>query len=155
MNFYLKETVFAPVFGLFAAKRTAFYCKQPEKWCKCRFWGIYIHFTCMYNAPPFASEPTFARIDFLRQGERLVIGKGTQNVKFLTENQTKEMMPHTSSWLTAQKARRLTTASASGCRACCTHQRRQYHGNVQVARHWQPVFNLQRKVLKVFRSIVV
>ena len=30
------------------------------------------------------------------------------------------MMPHTSSWLTAQKARTLTTASASGCRACYT-----------------------------------
>ncbi len=27
MNFYLKETVFAPVFGLFAAKRTAFWYK--------------------------------------------------------------------------------------------------------------------------------
>ena len=26
MNFYLKETAFAPVFGLFAAKRTAFWC---------------------------------------------------------------------------------------------------------------------------------
>ena len=26
MNFYLKKTAFAPVFGLFAAKRTAFWC---------------------------------------------------------------------------------------------------------------------------------
>jgi len=27
MNFYLKETAFAPAFGLFAAKRTAFWYK--------------------------------------------------------------------------------------------------------------------------------
>ena len=39
--------------------------------------------------PLFVSKQTFARIDFLRQGERLVDEKGTYYVKFLTENQTK------------------------------------------------------------------
>ena len=39
--------------------------------------------------PLFASKQTFARIDFLRQGERLVDEKGTYYVKFLTKNQTK------------------------------------------------------------------
>ena len=40
---------------------------------------------------PFCIKTTFARIDFLRQGARLVSGKGTHNVKFLTENQTKQV----------------------------------------------------------------
>ena len=39
--------------------------------------------------PFFAPKQTFARIDFLRQGERLVDEKGTYYVKFLTKNQTK------------------------------------------------------------------
>ena len=73
----------------FAPKRTAFYCKQPEKWCKWRFRRIYIHFACMYNVPLFASKPTFARIDFLRARQRLVNGKGTQNVKKRSKNITK------------------------------------------------------------------
>jgi len=49
MNFYLKRPPFAPVFGLFAAKSTAFWCKihcvlvqnalrfgakRKVKWCK-------------------------------------------------------------------------------------------------------------------------
>ncbi|MFC2814072.1 MAG: hypothetical protein ACFN4S_09700, partial [Prevotella conceptionensis] len=33
---------------------------------------------------PFSSKPTFARIDFLRQGGRLVNEKATQDVKFPT-----------------------------------------------------------------------
>ena len=40
--------------------------------------------------PLFASKQTFARIDFLRQGERLVDEKGTYYVKFLAKNQTKQ-----------------------------------------------------------------
>ena len=42
--------------------------------------------------PLFASKQTFARIDFLRQGERLVDEKGTYYVKFLTKNQTKQTL---------------------------------------------------------------
>ena len=37
----------------------------------------------------FASKQTFSRIDFLRQDRRLVDEKGTHNVKFVAENQTK------------------------------------------------------------------
>ena len=51
-----------------------------------------IHFACIYNQPHFASKQTFARIDFLRQGERLVSRKGTRNVKILAENKTKEVV---------------------------------------------------------------
>ena len=42
-----------------------------------------------HTAPPFASKQTFARIDFLRQGEQLVEKKATYGVKFLTEKLTK------------------------------------------------------------------
>ena len=42
--------------------------------------------------PLFASKQTFARIGFLRQGERLVDEKGTYYVKFLTKNQTKQAL---------------------------------------------------------------
>ena len=40
----------------------------------------------------FASKQTFARIGFLRQGERLVDEKGPYYVKFLTKNQTKQTL---------------------------------------------------------------
>ena len=43
----------------------------------------------------FVSKRTFARIDFLRQGEHLVDKKGTYEVKYLTKNWTKVLMPHT------------------------------------------------------------
>jgi len=46
------------------------------------FWRIHIY-------PPFASKPTSARIDFLRQVGRLVHRKGTHNVKTCTEKLTK------------------------------------------------------------------
>jgi len=42
----------------------------------------------MYNQSLFASKQTFARIDFLRQDERLVRKKGTHNVKIYTEIMT-------------------------------------------------------------------
>ena len=42
----------------------------------------------MYNQPPFASKQTFARIDYLRQGGRLVSKKGTHNVKVCAKNFT-------------------------------------------------------------------
>ena len=43
----------------------------------------------MHNYLLWASKQTFARIDFLRQGERLVDKNGTHGVKFLTEKLTK------------------------------------------------------------------
>ena len=42
----------------------------------------------MYNYPLFTPKQTFARIDFLRQGARLVDEKGSHNVKIYTEKFT-------------------------------------------------------------------
>ncbi len=42
----------------------------------------------MYNYPLFASKQTFARIDFLRQDERLVRKNGTHSVKIFAEIMT-------------------------------------------------------------------
>ena len=43
----------------------------------------------MHNYLLLAPKQTFARIDFLRQDDRLVDKKGTHGVKFLTEKLTK------------------------------------------------------------------
>ena len=43
----------------------------------------------MYNYPPVASKQTFARIDFLRQGWRLVDKMPTHNVKIYAEKLTR------------------------------------------------------------------
>ena len=45
----------------------------------------------MHNCPLLAPKQTSARIDFLRQGERLVDKNGTHNVKILTESWTKRL----------------------------------------------------------------
>ena len=58
-------------------------------WYKWRLLEINIHFIVFTDQPLLASKQTFARIDFLRQGERLVTRKGTYNVKFSTEKLTK------------------------------------------------------------------
>ena len=42
----------------------------------------------MHNCPLLAPKQTSARIDFLRQGERLVGKKGTHNVKICAEKLT-------------------------------------------------------------------
>ena len=102
----------------FAPKRTLFCSKQPRKWCKWRFFEINIHFSVCTDYPLFAPKPTFARIVFLRQGERLVNENGTHNVKFLTKNQTKTIALRTRAYATTPNARALTTGSVRGCRAC-------------------------------------
>ena len=71
-----------------AANYTWFCWKQPKSWYKLRFYAMCIHFTCIYNHPTFAPKQTFARIEFLRQGWRLVDKKATFSVKFLTEKFT-------------------------------------------------------------------
>ena len=58
-------------------------------WYKWRFLEINIHFIVFTDQPLFASKQTFARIDFLRQGECLMDKKGTLSLKFLAEKQTK------------------------------------------------------------------
>ena len=42
----------------------------------------------MHNCPLLASKQTSARIDFLRQGERVVGKNGTHNVKIRVEKLT-------------------------------------------------------------------
>ena len=71
-----------------AANYTWFCWKQPKIWYKLRFYAMCIHITCIYNYPTFAPKQTSARIDFLRQGWRLVDKKGTLSVKFLAEKIT-------------------------------------------------------------------
>ena len=46
----------------------------------------------MYNYLLLTPKQTFARIDFLRQGERLVHKRGTHNVKILAEKITRTEM---------------------------------------------------------------
>ena len=57
----------------------------------------------MHNCPLSAPKQTSARIDFLRQGGRLVDGKGTFCVKFLAESLTKAVMLSIHLWATARK----------------------------------------------------
>jgi len=53
------------------------------------FWEWIFILPHAHANPLFASKQTFARIDFLRQDGRLVVGKGTQNVKMFAEKWTK------------------------------------------------------------------
>ena len=75
----------------------------------------------IHKLPPFYIKTTFARIDFLRQDERLVDKKGTHNVKFITKTRQNEHVVNTHEWPTAPKTYKLATPSASGCRACYSH----------------------------------
>ena len=66
-----------------AAYCTTFSSKQPKTKCKLRFYAMCIHFDCIYHYPLFASEQTFARIDFLRSVGRLVTKKALIMLKFV------------------------------------------------------------------------
>ena len=52
----------------------------------------------MYNYPPVAPKQTFARIDFLRQGDRLVDKKATHNVKIFTKRLTNLWVYELTGW---------------------------------------------------------
>ena len=58
----------------------------------------------MYNYPLFAPKQTSARIDFLRQGARLVDEKGSHNVKISAEKFTMGggLSRQLVNWLTCQ-----------------------------------------------------
>ena len=76
------------------ALRLAAYCrpfsyKQAQNRRKWQFHEINIHFAASACYLLLASKPTFARIDYLRQGRRLVEKKGTHNVKIRTKKKTK------------------------------------------------------------------
>ena len=71
-----------------AANCTWFCWKRPKSGTICGFMQCVFNFTCIYNHPTFAPKQTSARIEFLRQGWRLVDKKGTLSVKFLAEKFT-------------------------------------------------------------------
>ena len=73
----------------------------------------------MYNCPLSAPKQTSARIDFLRQSERLVEKMALTMLKFLLKVRQNNYAAYTREWATAQRTRALATASASGYRACC------------------------------------
>ena len=50
----------------------------------------------------------------------MVRKKGSQCVKFLTENWTRVIVVRTRVWAMAHKTRTPTNTSANGCRACCS-----------------------------------
>ena len=106
----------------------------------------------MHNSPLSAPKQTSARIDFLRQGERLVEKMALTMLKFLLKVRQNNYAAYTREWATAQRTRALATASASSCRACCHGQRRQHHANAEVICHWQPGSQLAENVWNNFRQ---
>jgi len=79
---------FAPYFTAFSTKTHFILLKTARKTVQMAFsWNKY-PFYIIRRLTPFCIKPTFARIDFLRQGGRLMSKKGTHNVKFLTEKLT-------------------------------------------------------------------
>ena len=58
----------------------------------------------MHNCPLWVPKRTSARIDFLRQGGRLVGRNGSFCVKFLAESLTKSVVPSIHLWATARKS---------------------------------------------------
>ena len=72
-----------------APKRTTFCCKWPKMGANVGSFGIIIHFAAFTVYPLLASKQTSARIDFLRQGGRLVDKMGSFSVKFFAEKWTR------------------------------------------------------------------
>ena len=71
----------------------------------------------MYNYPLLASQQTSARIDFLRQGERLVDKKPLFVLNFLPKTIQNDCAAYVCMG-NGRSPHRLTTANANGCRAC-------------------------------------
>ena len=79
---------FAPYCTAFSGTLHYIVPKTARKAVQMAFsWNKY-PFYIIHRLTPFCIKPTFARIDFLRQGGRLMSKKGTHNVKFLTEKLT-------------------------------------------------------------------
>ena len=112
-------------------------------WYKWRFIEINIHFTTFTNYPPFASKQTFARIDFLRQGERLVDKNGTFSVKYIAEKWTKRYVTITYAHGQQQgKHVRLQPTAQAVAGHAVYKQRKQHHENAEVIGHWRAVFKM-------------
>ena len=74
----------------------------------------------MLMLPCFASKQTYARIDYLRTDGNWWGEKTLTMLKFLLKTIQNKCTVNTREWATARKTYRLETASASGCRACCS-----------------------------------
>ena len=75
----------------------------------------------MYNYTFIASKQTFARIDFLRQVGDWWTKKALRMLNFLLKTrQKKTIIPYKHVGATERETRTLTSAKASGCRACKT-----------------------------------
>ena len=105
--------------------------------------------------PLFAPKQTFARIDYLRQGGRLVDRKGAHNVKILAENQTKLFILHTRTRATWWKARTLMDANEGGCRACCSWPTEPASCKGRSSLELAASTQLVEKALNVFRLVAV
>ena len=132
-----------------APKRTAFSIKthyillqMALKWVQMAVCLNKNSFYCMHMLPLFASKTTFARIAFLGQGERLVDRKGTHNVKFLAENQTKDNCAHACVRAKVRKTFTLPLPVRAVAGHVALSQRRRYHENAEVIYHRQPSFQL-------------
>ena len=74
----------------------------------------------MYNYTFFASKQTFARIDFLRQVGDWWTKKALRMLNFLLKIRQKTIVTYTHAGAAEWETRTLTSAKASGCRACKT-----------------------------------
>ena len=99
----------------------------------------------MHNYPLLASKQTSARIDFLRQGGRLVNKKGTHNVKIRTENKTKQIKPCARAKGNGDGMLVSLQPPAQAVAGHAAHsQRRQHHANAEEIGLWQMGFSLYR-----------
>ena len=97
----------------------------------------------MHNYPLLASKQTSARIDFLRQGGRLVDRMATFYVKFLAESWTNgDWAAYTPLGNDTEKHVRLLPPARAVVGHAAHDQRRRHHGNAEVIGHCQLVFNL-------------
>ena len=71
--------------------------------------------------PLSAPKQTFARIDYLRQDERLMDKKGTHNVNFISKTGQNGYAVNACEWSSAPKNCTLATARGSSCKACHLH----------------------------------
>ena len=86
----------------------------------------------MHNYPLFASKQTSARIDFLRQGERLVDRMASFYVKFLAESWTiGDWATYASLCNGTENHVRLQPPARAVVGHAAYDQRRRYHGNAE------------------------
>ena len=107
----------------------------------------------MYNYPLLASKQIFARIDFLRQGERLVDKKATFCVKFLAKNYTKRLCRIRVHGQRHRKHVGLQRPAQAAVGHVAHDQPRRHHGKAEVICYRQPGFQLVENAWNNFRQV--